>query len=46
MILHEARGKTEPGKPKPTKLYSESGMAKGQCDGRGSAFQLRREQTE
>jgi hypothetical protein len=28
MILHEVRGKTEPGKPKPTKLYSESGMAK------------------
>ncbi len=28
MILHETRGKTEPGKPKPTKLYSESGMAK------------------
>ena len=28
MILHEARAKTEPGKPKPTKLYSESGMAK------------------
>jgi integrase len=28
MILHETRSKTEPGKPKPTKLYSESGMAK------------------
>jgi hypothetical protein len=28
MILHEARGKTEPGKAKPTKLYSGSGMAK------------------
>jgi hypothetical protein len=28
MILHEMRGKTETGKPKPTKLYSESGMAK------------------
>jgi hypothetical protein len=28
MILHEARAKAEPGKPKPTKLYSESGMAK------------------
>jgi hypothetical protein len=28
MILHEARAKTEPAKPKPTKLYSESGMAK------------------
>lgn len=28
MILHEARGKTGAGKPKPTKLYSESGMAK------------------
>jgi hypothetical protein len=28
MILHETRGKTEPGKPKATKVYSESGMAK------------------
>jgi hypothetical protein len=28
MILHETRTKTERGKPKPTKLYSESGMAK------------------
>ena len=28
MILHETRGKTEPGKAKPTKLYSGSGMAK------------------
>jgi hypothetical protein len=28
MILHETRHKTEHGKPKPTKLYSESGMAK------------------
>ena len=28
MILHERASKTEPGKPKPTKLYSESGMAK------------------
>lgn len=28
IILHEARAKSEPGKPKPTKLYSESGMAK------------------
>jgi hypothetical protein len=27
-ILHETRDKTEPGKPKPAKLYSESGMAK------------------
>lgn len=28
MILHETRDKTEAGRPKPTKLYSESGMAK------------------
>ena len=28
MILHETLTKTERGKPKPTKLYSESGMAK------------------
>jgi hypothetical protein len=28
MILHEVHIKAEPGKPKPTKLYSESGMAK------------------
>jgi hypothetical protein len=28
IILHETRDKTEPGKPKPAKLYSESGMAK------------------
>jgi len=28
MILHETRDKTERGRPKPTKLYSESGMAK------------------
>jgi hypothetical protein len=28
MILHETRSKTEPGKAKPTKLYSGSGMAK------------------
>jgi hypothetical protein len=28
MILHETRDKTEDGRPKPTKLYSESGMAK------------------
>src|SRR5262249_5839342 len=28
MILHETRDKTEPGRPKPTRLYSESGMAK------------------
>jgi hypothetical protein len=28
MILHETRSKIEPGKPKPTKLYSKSGMAK------------------
>jgi hypothetical protein len=28
MILHETRGKTEDGKLNPTKLYSESGMAK------------------
>jgi hypothetical protein len=28
MILRETRSKIEPGKPKPTKLYSESGMAK------------------
>jgi hypothetical protein len=28
VILHETRDKTEPGKPKPTILYSESGMAK------------------
>jgi hypothetical protein len=28
MILHDARGKTELGRPKPTKLYSASGMAK------------------
>jgi hypothetical protein len=28
MMLHETRTKTERGKPKPTKLYSESGMAK------------------
>lgn len=28
MILHETRDKTERGQPKPTKLYSESGMAK------------------
>ncbi len=28
MILHETRHKTERGQPKPTKLYSESGMAK------------------
>ena len=28
MILHETRDKTEPGQPKPTKLYSASGMAK------------------
>jgi hypothetical protein len=28
MILHEARGKVADGKPKPTKLYSASGMAK------------------
>ena len=28
MILHETREKTEPGIPKPTKLYSASGMAK------------------
>jgi hypothetical protein len=28
MILHETRDKTEPGRPKPTKLYSASGMAK------------------
>jgi hypothetical protein len=28
MIMHETRAKTGPGKPKPTKLYSESGMAK------------------
>lgn len=28
MILHETRDKTEPGRPKPTTLYSESGMAK------------------
>jgi hypothetical protein len=28
MILHETRDKTEPGRPKPTKLYSESSMAK------------------
>ena len=28
MILHETRGKAEPGKAKPTTLSSESGMAK------------------
>jgi len=28
MILHPTRDKTEDGKPKPTKLYSASGMAK------------------
>ena len=28
MILHETRDKIEPGRPKPTKLYSEGGMAK------------------
>jgi hypothetical protein len=28
MILHETRAKTDPRKPKPTNLYSESGMAK------------------
>jgi hypothetical protein len=28
MILHETRDKTEEGKPRPTKLYSASGMAK------------------
>ena len=28
MILHEVRGKTAEDKPKPTKLYSASGMAK------------------
>ena len=28
MILHETRDKTEPGQPKPTTLYSASGMAK------------------
>jgi hypothetical protein len=28
MILHETRDKTEPGRPKPTTLYSASGMAK------------------
>jgi hypothetical protein len=28
MILHETRDTTEPGRPKPTKLYSASGMAK------------------
>jgi hypothetical protein len=28
MILHETRDKSEPGRPKPTKLYSASGMAK------------------
>jgi hypothetical protein len=28
MILHETRDRTEPGRPKPTKLYSASGMAK------------------
>ena len=28
MILHETRDKTAEGKPKPTKLYSASGMAK------------------
>jgi hypothetical protein len=28
MILHETRDKSEHGRPKPTKLYSESGMAK------------------
>jgi len=28
MILHETRDKTEAGRPKPTKLYSASGMAK------------------
>ena len=28
MILHETRDKTVPGQPGPTRLYSESGMAK------------------
>jgi hypothetical protein len=28
IVLHETRDKTEPGKSKPTRLYSESGMAK------------------
>ncbi|HEY4846213.1 MAG TPA: hypothetical protein VIH87_00030 [Methylocella sp.] len=28
MILHETRERTDKGKPKPTKLYSASGMAK------------------
>ena len=28
MIMHETRERTAPGKPKPTKLYSASGMAK------------------
>jgi hypothetical protein len=28
IILHETRDRTEDGRPKPTKLYSESGMAK------------------
>jgi hypothetical protein len=28
IVLHETRDKTEPGQPKPAKLYSESGMAK------------------
>jgi hypothetical protein len=28
MILHETRAKTEPGKPQPTNVHSESGMAK------------------
>ena len=28
IILHETRDKTEAGRPKPTKLYSASGMAK------------------
>ena len=28
MVLHETRDKTEDGRPKPTKLYSTSGMAK------------------
>jgi hypothetical protein len=28
IVLHETRGKIEPGQPRPAKLYSESGMAK------------------
>jgi hypothetical protein len=37
MILHETRVKAPEGKPKPTKLYSASGMAKLVCRIRGEA---------